>query len=80
MKFGYEQPLMIAKPAEPVSIISIKHGTTEVSLSDGRIVRLSIHVQGVKPDVATVDVSYSVVTEVMIAPSAPILDQHESIQ
>jgi hypothetical protein len=51
-------------------------GVTEVS----RVVRLTIHVEGLKPAVDNIDIACSIVTEVMLAPSAPIMDQHETLQ
>ncbi len=79
MKFAYEQPHEIAFP-KPVAILSVKHGVTEISLSDGRIVRLSIHVEGIKPAIDKIDVAYAVITELMVAPEAPIMDVHENVQ
>lgn len=83
MKFSYDQPLVISSGPKPLSVTKVRHGVTQVSLSDGRIVRLSIHVEGVTRSAAQsdgVDVSYSIVTEVMAQPSVPIMDQHEPIQ
>lgn len=74
----YDEPLLIT--SKPVGIVGIKHGVTEVSLSDGRIVRLTVHVEGLKPVADKIDISCSIVTEVMVAPSVPIMDQHESVQ
>lgn len=74
----YDHPLVIT--LNPVAIIGVRHGVTEVSLSDGRIVRLTIHVEGLRPAFNKIDISYSVLTEVMVAPSAPIMDQHEVVQ
>jgi hypothetical protein len=73
------QPLVIATP-KPVAIEKIRHGVTEISLSDGRIVRLTIHVDGLKPAIDKIDIAYNVTVEVMAAPSAPIMDQHEPLQ
>lgn len=75
----YDRPLVIASP-NPVCITKVKHGVTEISLSDGRVMRLTIHVEGLRPDAKSIDVSYAVITEVMAAPDVPIMDQHERVQ
>lgn len=81
MTWTYDKPLVMSSGPKTLSIASVKHGVTQVSLSDGRIVRLSIHVEGVKENpTAGVDVSFSVVTEVMAEPELPIMDQHEGLQ
>ena len=79
MKLTYDHPLELNSP-KPVGIVGVKHGVTEVSLSDGRIVRLSIHVEGLKPTMGQVDIAYAVVSEVMVAPNGPIMDIHEGLQ
>jgi hypothetical protein len=84
MRFGYAQPFsfQIGPRAEPTAS-RIRHGVTEITLSDGRVVRATLHVKAVKADPKTpgkIDVSYSVVAEVMNAPNVPILDVHETIQ
>jgi hypothetical protein len=56
---------------------------TEITLSDGRLVRATLHVKDVKISAQKpggVDISYNVVAEVMAIPSVPILDVHETIQ
>jgi hypothetical protein len=52
-------------------------------LSDGRLVRATLHVRNVKPSSqkpGSVDISYNVVTEVMAVPDVPIMDMHETVQ
>ena len=88
MTFGYAQPFCFrigsrhaATPAPELT--SIRHGVTEITLSDGRLLRATLHVKTVRMDPnkpGTVDVSYNVVTELMPVPDMPIHDVHETIQ
>jgi hypothetical protein len=85
MTFGYVQPFSftIAPPPPAIHVASVRHGVTEITLSDGRLVRATLHVKDVKISAQKpggVDISYNVVAEVMAIPSAPILDVHETIQ
>ena len=84
MTFGYAQPFsfQIGAPAGP-TVSRIRHGVTEITLSDGRLVRATLHVKAVKTDPkkpGAINVSYSVIAEVMNTPDAPIMDVHETIQ
>ena len=66
-----------------MKVSSVRHGVTEITLSDGRLVRATLHVKSVKVDPkqpGALDVSYNVITEVMATPATPILDIHETIQ
>ena len=61
----------------------MRHGVTEISLSDGRLIRATLHINAVKPNPkqpGALELSYSVVTEVVAKPATPILDVHETIQ
>ena len=84
MTFGYLQPFSFQIGARPEPKVSrVRHGVTEITLSDGRLVRATLHVRAVKSDPnkpGTVDVSYNVIAEVMSAPDVPILDVHETMQ
>ena len=84
MTFGYSQPFSFKICAKPVlTVAAVRHGVTEVTLSDGRIVRATLHVKGVETNPkkpGSLDVSYSVVTKVMAAPETPILPVHETLQ
>ncbi len=84
MHLGYIQPFSFRiTPRPETRISSVRHGVTEISLSDGRLVRATLHVKSVKCDPAkpgSIDVSYNVVTEVMARPQSPILDIHETVQ
>jgi hypothetical protein len=84
MSFGYARPFSFRIEAPPVITISgVRHGVTEITLSDGRLVRATLHVKNVKPNAqkpGSVDISYHVVTEIMPVPDTPIMDVHETIQ
>jgi hypothetical protein len=83
MKFGYTQPFSF-RIGHPEPVVSrVRHGVTEITLSDGRLVRATLHVNAVKTDPnkpGSIDVSYNVIAEIMNAPDVPIRDVHETIQ
>ena len=84
MKFGYARPFsfQIGHRPQP-TVSSVRHGDTEIILSDGRLVRATLHVNAVKIDPkkpGAVDVSYNIVAEIMNTPDVPILDVHETLQ
>jgi hypothetical protein len=84
MTFGYVQPFsfQIGAPSK-IKVAGVRHGVTEITLSDGRLVRASLHIKDVKPSAerpGSLDVSYNVITEVMVKPSVPILQVHETVQ
>jgi len=73
----------VGAPQAAIQVASVRHGVTEISLSDGRLVRATLHVKEVKPNAqkpVSVDISYNVVAEVMAIPSVPILDVYETVQ
>ena len=84
MHFGYDRPFSFRiGPRPETRISSVRHGVTEITLSDGRLVRATLHVKSVKadpnkPDV--LDVSYNIIAEIMAAPEMPIHDVHETVQ
>ena len=84
MTFGYAQPFSFQIGARPAPTVSkIRHGVTEITLSDGRLLRATLHVKAVKIDPRRpghVDVAYDVIAEIMPVPSVPIRDVHETIQ
>jgi len=80
VKFSYDYPLIYTIGTKPLTVMKVKHGVTEISLSDGRLVRVSMHVDGVKEYDDKLDVNYQAVVEIMEEPSAQIMDVHESIQ
>jgi hypothetical protein len=84
MTFEYAQPFSFQIGARPAPTVSgVRHGVTEITLSDGRLVRATLHVKAVKIDPkkpGSVDVAYNVIAEIMPMPSVPICDVHETIQ
>jgi hypothetical protein len=84
MNFGYAQPFSFKLGARPeLKIAGVRHGVTEITLSDGRLVRATLHVRAVKLNPnkpGVLDISYNVITEVMAVPDMPTLDVHETIQ
>jgi hypothetical protein len=84
MHLGYIQPFSFQlNPRPETRVSSVRHGVTEITLSDGRLVRATLHVKSVKCDPnkpGTIDLSYHVVAEVMARPDSPILDIHETVQ
>src|SRR5580693_7563241 len=84
MHLGYVRPFSFQIGRRPeMKVSGIRHGVTEISLSDGRLVRATLHVKSVRTDPekpGAIDVSYNVVTEIMDAPETRISDVHETIQ
>lgn len=81
MKWSYDHPLVISMGPKPLSIVKVKHGVTEAKLSDGRLVRLSVHLDRVdRNKEGNLDIVHSVTAEVMDDPGLPIHDIHEQIQ
>ena len=84
MTFGYVQPFSFRiAPTPEIHVASVRHGVTEITLSDGRFVRATLHIKDVKISAqrpGDIDISYNVVAEVMAIPSVPILKVHETIQ
>jgi hypothetical protein len=92
MQLGYIRPFSfqigrrpetgIGRRAE-TKVSSVRHGVTEIALSDGRLVRATLHIDSVKVDPkkpGAVDVSYKIIAEVIATPEMPICDVHETIQ
>jgi hypothetical protein len=89
MQLGYSRPFSFQigpRPENKVStttVSSIRPGVTEIALSDGRLVRATLHVKSVaidpnKPE--AMQVSYNVVAEVVAAPATPTHDAHDTVQ
>ena len=77
----YEQPLSYTIGPKPVSVVKVKHGVTEVTLSNGQLLRLSLHMDKVSLNAENqFDIAYQIITEVMEDPSVPIMDVHEVVQ
>jgi hypothetical protein len=81
MKWSYDQPLVIDLGPKPLSIVKVKHGVTEAKLSDGRLLRLSVHLDSVANNKeGNLDITHSVTAEVMVEPDSLIHDIHEQVQ
>jgi hypothetical protein len=82
MTFGYVQPFSFKIAPQPaIHVVSVRPGVTEISLSDGRFVRATLHIKDVKFNAqGGVCIAYDVISEVMATPSAPILDAHQTLQ
>lgn len=84
MSIGYDKPFSFTvSPRPPVQIASVRHGVTEINLSDGRQVRVTLHVKDLKPNAqisGSIDIAYDVMTEVIHLPTVPVLDVHETVQ
>ena len=84
MTFGYARPFSFQIGSRPApTVASVRHGVTEITLSDGRLVRATLNVKAVKIDPnkpGAVDVSYNVIAEIMPVPETPIHDVHETVQ
>jgi hypothetical protein len=84
MQLGYLQPFSFqVGPRPETKVTSIRHGVTEIALSDGRLVRATLHVKSVKAapnKPGGIEVSYNVIAEIMTTPDNPIADVHETIQ
>jgi hypothetical protein len=81
---GYAQPFSFKIGTPPtIKVAGVRHGVTEIILSDGRLVRATLHVKDVRSSaqkLGSVDISYNVVAEGMAVPSVPILDVHDTVQ
>jgi hypothetical protein len=97
MTFGYAQPFTfkiggnLGKTAgnpgktcrNPVEVAAVRNGVTEVTLSDGRLVRASLQIKAICPSrqkPGSLDISYSVLTEIVKTPQVPIHPVHETMQ
>jgi hypothetical protein len=84
MHLGYVRPFSFQLGPRPeTTVASVRHGVTEITLTDGRLVRATLHVKSVKVDPqkpGLIDVSYDVVGEIMAKPATPICEVHETIQ
>ena len=83
MHLGYAKPFSFRiEPRPEPRVVSVQHGVTEITLSDGRLVRATLHVNSVKADPKTgaIDVSYNIIAEIMVTPDMPICEAHETVQ
>jgi hypothetical protein len=83
MTFGYAQPFTFKIGGTPAKVTAVRQGVTEIILSDGRLIRASLQIKGVSPSrqkPGSLDIAYSVVTEVVKRPDASVHAVHESLQ
>jgi hypothetical protein len=84
MQFGYSQPFSFQIGSRPApKVASVRHGVTEITLADGRLVRATLHIKSITTDPnkpGSIDISYNVIAEVMTAPDTFISAVHETIQ
>jgi hypothetical protein len=77
------QPKATGPTVTGPTVTGVRHGVTEIRLSDGRLIRAQLHVTSVKADPAkpgNVEVAYNVVAEIMAEPASLIQDVHETVQ
>ena len=83
MTFGYAQPFTFKLGGTPARVTAVRQGVTEIILSDGRLVRASLQINDVSPSrqkPGSLDISYSVVTEIVERPEVPVHAVHETLQ
>jgi hypothetical protein len=92
MTFGYAQPFIFKLGGTPApsnsegtaaKVTAVRQGVTELVLSDGRLVRASLQIRDIRPSrqkPGSLDISYSVVTEIVQRPDAPVHAAHETLQ
>jgi hypothetical protein len=83
MTFGYVQPFSFQLGGNPAKVTAVRQGVTEISLSDGRLVRASLQIKGISPSrqkPGSFDISYSVVTEIVKSPDVLVHAAHETLQ
>jgi hypothetical protein len=91
MTFGYAQPFTFKLQRVParlgsapvMKVTAVRNGVTEITLSDGRLVRASLQIKEVnqsrqKP--GSLDISFNVVTEVIAKPDVSSHAAHETLQ
>jgi hypothetical protein len=83
MTFGYAQPFTFELGGTPAKITAVRQGVTEIMLNDGRLVRASLEIKAVSPSrqkPGSLDISYSVVTEIVKCPDVPVHAVHQTLQ
>jgi len=83
MTFGYAQPFSFKLGGTPAKVSVVRQGATEIVLSDGRLVRASLEIKGINPSrqkPGSLDISYSVVTEIVRCPDVPVHAVHQTLQ
>lgn len=80
MNFTYDKPLTITMGPKRLSVLKVKHGVTEIVLSDGRSVRITLHIEGVEETEEKLNLNYSAIVEVMPEDTGRISEVHEGLQ
>ena len=83
MTFGYVQPFSVQLGGNAAKVTAVRQGVTEIILSDGRLVRASLQIKGISPSrrkPGSLDIAYSVVTEIVKTPDVPVHAVHETLQ
>jgi hypothetical protein len=83
MTFGYAQPFTFKLGETPAKITAVRQGVTEIMLSDGTLVRAALQIKDIGPSrqkPGSLDISYSVVTEIVKCPEVPVHAVHETLQ
>jgi hypothetical protein len=84
MQLGYLRPFSFhIGPRAELRIAGVRHGVTEIRLSDGRLVHAMLHIKTVKADPnepGAIELSYNLIAEVMAEPEVPIQAVHQTVQ
>ncbi len=83
MTFGYAQPFTFKLGGTPAKVTAVRRGVTEILLSDGRLIRASLQIKAASPNQqnpGSVDISYSVVTQIVARPDVSVHAVHETLQ
>jgi hypothetical protein len=83
MTFGYAQPFTFKLGGTPAKVTAVRQGVTEIILSDGRLVRASLQIKGISPSrqkPGSLEISYSIVTEIVKCPDVPVHAVHQTLQ
>lgn len=77
---AYDIPLKIHLGPPALTVTKVKHGVTDVSLSDGRTIRISLHIEGVKEQDQKLDINYNAVVEILPVSDSLMMEVHEGLQ
>ena len=83
MTFGYAQPFTFKLGGTAPKVVAVRQGVTEIMLSDGRLVRASLEIKGINPSrqkPGSLDIPYTVITEIVKQPELPVHAAHETVQ
>jgi hypothetical protein len=84
MIFGYAKPFTFQLGRAPtVKITDIRDGVTEIHLSNGKLVRASLRITGIRSNPekpGSLDISYAITTEIVDAPEIPTHPAHTTLQ